>query len=110
MRSKLIASACAMLLAGALAGCASMGGAAAAPPSAAHMTVPAAGAPTYPAAGGAAKAEKPKLTTPPPLVQNCGLVAISTPARYACNGKTYTSFQLTKIRSDYAKNGYWQEP
>ena len=29
---------------------------------------------------------------PPPLVQNCGIVSISSPTKYACNGKTYTSF------------------
>ncbi len=110
MRAKLVGYAGALLLAGALLGCAQTAVAPAAKPEAAHMTVPAAGAPTYAAAGGAAATEKPKLTTSPPLVQNCGVVAISTPARFACNGKTYTSFQLTKIRNDYAKNGYWTEP
>jgi hypothetical protein len=110
MRFRLIGSACALVLASSLAGCTPMAVTPSAKPDTAHMTVPSTGAPTYAAAGGAASKEKPKLTTPPPLVQDCGLVAISTPARYACNGKTYTSFQLTKIRADYAKNGYWQEP
>ncbi len=109
MRIKLIGCTGAMLLAVALAGCAPTA-VAPAPSRAETMSVPATAAPTYAAAGGAAAKEKPKLTTPPPRVQDCGLVAISTPARFACNGKTYTSFQLAKIRTDYAKNGYWTEP
>lgn len=40
---------------------------------------------------------------PPPLVQNCGIVAISSPTRYVCNGKVYTSFQLAKLREDWEK-------
>ena len=39
--------------------------------------------------------------TPPPLVQNCAVVAISSPSRYACDGKVYTSFQLLKLREDW---------
>jgi hypothetical protein len=110
MRANLIGSACALLLAGALGGCTPTAVAPASTPAAAHMGAAGTAAPTYAAVGGAAKTEKPKITTAPPLVQDCGVVAISTPARYACNGKTYTSFQLTKMRADYAKNGYWQEP
>jgi hypothetical protein len=34
----------------------------------------------------------------PPLVQNCGIVTISSPTRYACNGKVYTTFDLEKKR------------
>ena len=34
----------------------------------------------------------------PPLVQNCGIVGISSPTRYACNGKVYTTFDLEKQR------------
>jgi hypothetical protein len=34
----------------------------------------------------------------PPLVQDCGIVTISSPTRYACNGKVYTSFDLEKKR------------
>ena len=30
--------------------------------------------------------------------------AISSPTRYACNGKVYTSFQLAKLRMDEEKN------
>jgi len=33
-----------------------------------------------------------------PRVQDCAIVAISSPSRYACNGKIYTSFQLAKMR------------
>jgi hypothetical protein len=40
---------------------------------------------------------------PPPEVENCAVVAISTPAKYACNGKTYTSYELAKMRWDYEK-------
>jgi outer membrane protein OmpA-like peptidoglycan-associated protein len=33
-------------------------------------------------------------------VQDCGLVAISTPSRYACpDGKVYTSFELSRART-----------
>jgi hypothetical protein len=34
----------------------------------------------------------------PPLVQDCAIVGISSPTRYACNGKVYTSFDLEKQR------------
>jgi hypothetical protein len=35
----------------------------------------------------------------PPLVQrDCAIVTISSPTRYACNGKVYTSFDLEKQR------------
>jgi hypothetical protein len=33
-----------------------------------------------------------------PRVEDCAIVAISSPTRYACNGKVYTSFQLAKLR------------
>ncbi len=39
---------------------------------------------------------------PPPWVrvQDCGLVGVSTPTRYACpDGKVYTSFQLARARA-----------
>lgn len=42
--------------------------------------------------------------TPPPLVQNCAIVGISSPSKYACDGKVYTSFQLLKLRQD------WNQP
>lgn len=35
----------------------------------------------------------------PPLVQrDCAIVTISSPTRYACDGKVYTSFDLEKQR------------
>jgi hypothetical protein len=40
---------------------------------------------------------------PIPYVQNCAEVSVGSPSRFACNGKTYTSFQLAKIREDEAK-------
>jgi len=43
------------------------------------------------------------MTGPPPLVQNCAIVAISSPTRYACNGKVYTSFELKKLREAWEK-------
>lgn len=33
----------------------------------------------------------------PPRVQNCGIIAISTPSTFRCNGKTYTSIELAEI-------------
>jgi hypothetical protein len=38
-----------------------------------------------------------------PRVQDCGIVAISSPPKYACEGKVYTSMQLAKLRTDEAK-------
>ena len=38
-----------------------------------------------------------------PHVQDCAIVAISSPTKYACNGKVYTSFQLAKLRLDEEK-------
>jgi len=38
-----------------------------------------------------------------PRVEDCAIVAISSPTRYACNGKVYTSFQLAKMRMDDEK-------
>jgi hypothetical protein len=40
---------------------------------------------------------------PVPKVQDCGIVTISTPCKYICNGKTYTTYQLTKLRMDEEK-------
>jgi hypothetical protein len=34
----------------------------------------------------------------PPLVQNCVNIGSSSPARYVCDGKVYTSFDLEKKR------------
>jgi len=47
--------------------------------------------------GGAPQAS---ATAPPPLVQDCGIASIGSPSTYACDGKVYTSFALTKLRSD----------
>ena len=41
---------------------------------------------------------------PPPMVQNCGIVGIGSPTKYACDGKVYTSFDLLKLRRDWEKN------
>ena len=38
-----------------------------------------------------------------PRVEDCGIVTISSPNRYVCNGKIYTSFELTKLRLEQAK-------
>ena len=39
----------------------------------------------------------------PPAVQNCGLVSIGSPSKFVCDGKVYTSFELTRLREDWAK-------
>jgi hypothetical protein len=39
----------------------------------------------------------------PPAVQNCGLVSIGSPSKFACDGKVYTSFELARLRTDWAK-------
>lgn len=41
---------------------------------------------------------------PPPMVQNCGIVTIGSPTKYACKGKTYTSFDLLKLRLAWEKD------
>ncbi len=40
---------------------------------------------------------------PVPRVQECGVIAISSPSKYVCNGKVYTAVQLAKLRADEAK-------
>ena len=42
-------------------------------------------------------------TTTVPRVEDCAIVAISSPSKYECNGKVYTSFQLAKLRMDDEK-------
>ena len=79
-------STCSALLAAIFAGCASMGGSSAPAPSAA----PSPQAAATPAG-------------PPPDIAECGMVSSGSPTRYVCNGKTYTSFQLSKMRDDYNK-------
>jgi hypothetical protein len=44
-----------------------------------------------------------KATAPPPRVQDCAIVNITSPNQFYCKGKVYTSFQLTKLREDWAK-------
>lgn len=36
---------------------------------------------------------------PPPQVEDCGIVGIGSPSKYACNGKVYTSFALAKLHA-----------
>lgn len=36
---------------------------------------------------------------PEPRVENCMLLQQATPAKFVCNGKTYTAVQLTDIRN-----------
>lgn len=43
------------------------------------------------------------VEAPAPRVQDCGIVAISSPPKYVCNGKVYTATQLAKLRADEAK-------
>ena len=42
-------------------------------------------------------------TTSVPRVQDCGIIAISSPPKYVCGGKVYTATQLAKSRNDEAK-------
>lgn len=34
-----------------------------------------------------------------PRVQDCGIVSISSPSKFVCNGKVYTSFELAKLQN-----------
>jgi hypothetical protein len=54
--------------------------------------------------GGTSSQRLAAADTPPPLVQNCGIVGIGSPTKYACDGKVYTSFDLLKLRQDWEKN------
>src|ERR1700730_4025940 len=38
-----------------------------------------------------------------PRVENCAVVNIGSPSKFACNGKVYTTFELAKIREQAAK-------
>jgi hypothetical protein len=44
-----------------------------------------------------------KPTGPPPKIADCALTNSGSPTKYVCNGKTYTTFQLNKMRMDYEK-------
>lgn len=59
-----------------------------------------------PLVGGGAPARQVSAASanPPPRVQDCGIVGIGSPTKYACNGKVYTSFELAKLRLDWEKN------
>ena len=49
---------------------------------------------------GCATAEKLFLSSgPAPRVEDCAEITKATPTKYVCNGKTYTSVQLTNIRN-----------
>jgi hypothetical protein len=43
-----------------------------------------------------------KQLTPPPDVHECALISSGSPSKYVCNGKTYTTFDLVKLRNQYA--------
>jgi hypothetical protein len=47
---------------------------------------------------GSSAAAKVARQDPPPKVQNCAIVTLSTPVLYACNGKVYTEYQLQHLR------------
>ena len=44
-----------------------------------------------------------KPTGPPPKIADCAITNQGSPNKYVCNGKTYTTFQLNKMRMDYEK-------
>lgn len=49
---------------------------------------------------GCATAEKVFLSSgPTPRVEDCAEITKATPTLYVCNGKTYTSVQLTNIKN-----------
>jgi hypothetical protein len=54
--------------------------------------------------GGTSYQQLAAADSPPPMVQNCGIVGIGSPTKYACGGKVYTSFDLLKLRQDWEKN------
>ena len=41
---------------------------------------------------------------PIPYVENCAVVSIGSPSKFACNGKVYTAPELARIREQVAKN------
>ncbi|HKN00292.1 MAG TPA: hypothetical protein VJX23_07220 [Candidatus Binataceae bacterium] len=43
-----------------------------------------------------------KPLAPPPDVNDCVLISTGSPSKYVCYGKTYTTFELAKLRADYA--------
>jgi hypothetical protein len=41
--------------------------------------------------------------TPIPDVHDCAMLSVGSPSKFQCDGKTYTSFQLAKMRMDAEK-------
>ena len=44
-------------------------------------------------------------STPTPRVENCAVVNIGSPSKFACNDKVYTTFELAKLREQAEKKG-----
>lgn len=83
------------------AGCASTAGWGPAPPMTPTPVSARHGAPRFVQTTGMRLHKKEEEAQPPPWVrvQDCSIVAISSPSRYACaDGKVYTSFQLYRSR------------
>jgi hypothetical protein len=83
-------------------GCASTAGWGPPPPVTAAPVSTQQGAPRFVQTTGMRLTRAQKEVTAPSWirVQDCAIVAISSPSRYACpDGKTYTSFQLYRGRS-----------
>jgi hypothetical protein len=56
------------------------------------------------ALSGCAASRNPFISVgPEPRVENCMLLQQATPARFVCDGKTYTAVQLTDIRNGTAE-------
>jgi hypothetical protein len=53
---------------------------------------------------GSAQPTSANSANPLPIVQNCGIVAIGSPTKYACDGKVYTSFELARLRENRDQN------
>ena len=56
---------------------------------------------SFPPPGAAMANGKP--TGPPPRPEDCAMTNSGSPTKYVCNGKSYTSFDLAKMRTDYEK-------
>jgi outer membrane protein OmpA-like peptidoglycan-associated protein len=85
-----------------VAGCASMAGWGPAPPNTGAPVAAQEGAPRNVATTGMRLTAKEAAVQVPPWirVQDCALVAISSPSRYACpDGKVYTTFELARART-----------
>src|SRR5262249_44136017 len=96
-----------------VAGCASTAGwgpgwgpAPAAPPGSVATNGPS-GAPRFIATSGMHITKREEAVKVPPnvRVQDCAIVAISSPSRYACDGKVYTSFELYRAREERENGG-----